>query len=84
MYTAQRLDLKDADGTPLSPDLSLLTQGAGSVNAAGAVELATRINASKGSGASWLTGTPSGQTTLSGYAFSWSSQVLYRDTVLWG
>src|SRR5262249_19005156 len=33
MYTAQRLDLRDALGQPLAPGLSVLTQGAGSVNA---------------------------------------------------
>src|SRR5262249_8976901 len=39
-YTAQRLNLTDALGNPLSRGISNLTQGAGSVNAIGAVEVA--------------------------------------------
>ena len=78
MFTAQELALKDASGSPLSTGLSLLTQGAGSVNAAGAVEVARKIDTTKPRlGAAWLKATLSGQTTIAGETFAWGQQVIW-------
>jgi serine protease AprX len=84
MYTAQQLDLRDAGGQPLPLGLSVLTQGAGSVNLAGAVEVASKIDASKVVGSPWLTAGLSGQTTLSNFTFNWSGGLLYGGQVIWG
>ncbi|MCC2671569.1 MAG: aprX 2, partial [Armatimonadetes bacterium] len=81
MYTAQRLSLHDAAGAPLPSTYSVLTQGAGSVNAVGAVELARQLNTSATVGADWLTGTVSGASTVGGGTFPWSKQVLWQN--LW-
>lgn len=75
MFTAQRLALKDAAGTPLPDGLSLLTQGAGSLNSLGAVTLAAMINPGASTGQPWLTGTLSPQSSLPGGVVAWSTQV---------
>src|SRR3712207_8480756 len=46
MFTAQKLRLTDSTGLELSRGISNLTQGAGEVNAAGAVEVAAKIDTS--------------------------------------
>jgi serine protease AprX len=61
MYSAQWLSLKDTLGQPLSKGLSTLTQGAGSLNAVGAVEVALAIDPSKPVGSPWLRRAQPGQ-----------------------
>ena len=53
-----------AGSSSLAAGLSLLSQGAGCVNAAGAVEVAQKINASAPVGASWLKAPLSKQSNL--------------------
>jgi len=84
MYTAERLELHDAAGAPLSPAKSALTQGAGSVNAVGAVELAALLSPSVAVGATWFTTPLSGQSTIAGDTFIWSKLVLWNDQWMWG
>lgn len=84
MYTAERLDLRDAAGNPLSRGLSLLTQGAGSLNAVGAVELAAKIDASAAVGTAWLREAPSNQTVIGGRAFAWRVEVFWGGRVYSG
>lgn len=84
MYTAQPLELRDAKGAPLSSGLSLLTQGAGSVNAVGAVELARRVNATTPVGAAWLEDSLAPRSTIAGFTFAWGQQVIWQDTLLKG
>jgi subtilisin family serine protease len=69
MYSAQKLALTDALGRPLAPGLSVLTQGAGSVNAVGAVEVARKIDTTRPVGSYWLTAALSQQSAISGQAF---------------
>ncbi len=84
MYTAQPLALRDASGQPLSPGLSLLTQGAGSVNAVGAVEVARQAGATTTVGAEWLQSTVVPRSTIAGFTFAWGQRVIWQDTLLQG
>ncbi|MCA1595023.1 MAG: S8 family serine peptidase, partial [Chloroflexi bacterium] len=85
MYTAQHLDLTDpSTGRPLSAGLSILTQGAGSVNAIGAVQVAGQIDTSVPVGSPWLSGPLAGQSTIRGDTFAWSNDILYGTQILWG
>ena len=62
-----------------------LTQGAGSLNAAGAVELARSIDPTRQQGAWWLRSGVTPTTGLSGgETLPWSQRVLWGDTALEG
>jgi len=84
MYSAQKLSLTDALGAPLSQGLSNLTQGAGLLNAPGAVEIAGLVDTTAPLGSAWLSGAPSGQSTIGGATFFWRNQILYGDQEVWG
>jgi serine protease AprX len=84
MYTAERLTLYDAAGAPLSPAESALTQGGGSVNAVGAVELAMQLDPNTAVGSTWFTDPLTGQSTIAGGAFNWSKLVLWNEQWIWG
>ena len=84
MYTAIPLQLRDAQGLPLSAGLSTLTQGAGCVNALGAVETASKINAGAAAGSYWLTGSLSKLTTIAGVNYTWGQTVKWGDRLLTG
>lgn len=78
MYTAEPVAVRDASGSALAPGLSLLTQGAGSLNALGAVVMGLRIDAGAPVGGCWLASTVPGESTLLGRTFYW------RSSVAWG
>ena len=60
-----------------------LTQGAGQVNAAGAIALGAAIDTSRPLGAPWLGGvTPISE--IGGASYSWSRHIVYGDRVLAG
>ena len=84
MFSAQRLALKDAAGAALTPGLSLLTQGAGSLNTAGAVAVVRSIDTNKLKGERWLTGILEKQSTIAGFNFPWAQELLHGNQVLWG
>jgi hypothetical protein len=79
MYTAQFMPLADALGLPLDKGLSHVTQGAGSLNAVGAVEMAGKIDTSAAVGTSWLTAPLSNQSTIGTYTFNWYQEVLWSN-----
>ncbi|HET7694725.1 MAG TPA: S8 family peptidase [Vicinamibacterales bacterium] len=60
-----------------------LTQGAGQVNADGAVALARAIDTSRPIGAAWL-GAIVPLSGIGGASYSWAGHVIYGDTVLAG
>jgi serine protease AprX len=62
----------------------LLTQGAGSMNTAGAIEMAGNVDPRVAVGAYWLTDVPSGATTIDGVAFDWGQRVIWGSRVIWG
>jgi serine protease AprX len=62
----------------------LLTQGAGAVNAAGAIALAGSIDNSSRPGAYWLRSGVSPSTVIGGERSSWSMNVIWGDAVLAG
>lgn len=65
-----------------------LTQGAGEINAGGAVSVAGSIDATKPVSQYWLTGWNSGdsfgQTTIGGETYAWAQFVLWDDNIVWG
>lgn len=73
MYSAQTLSLG------LSTGLSDLTQGAGYLNIPGALEIATRINASAPTGAYWLTANLGGATLIQGETITWSRALFWGN-----
>jgi serine protease AprX len=72
--------MKDANGVTLDT----LTQGAGELNAAGAIELASVINPSVAMGAPWLRRGFTPVTTINGEDFEWSQRILWGRHVLSG
>lgn len=61
-----------------------LTQGAGALNAAGAIELARHIDASKPVGASWIEGSVTPSTRIGGEELPWSQHIIWGDRVASG
>jgi serine protease AprX len=62
------------------PDTDYLTQGAGEINAAGAIDLARKIDTSKNLGMTWFKNvTP--LSVIGGASYSWSQHVIYGGTV---
>lgn len=60
-----------------------LTQGAGGLNAAGAIALSRAIDTSRPAGAAWL-GSVEPLSTIGGATYFWSAHVIYGDRVLSG
>jgi serine protease AprX len=58
-----------------------LTQGAGSVNPAGAIDLAARIDASMSVSSWWLTSGVNPWTTIDGEILSWTQNIIWSDAV---
>lgn len=61
-----------------------LTQGAGALNAAGAVALAAVIDPNQPVGASWLATGVNTWTTIAGQTLAWGQRVVWGDRVIWG
>jgi serine protease AprX len=61
-----------------------LTQGAGQINAAGAVALGTAIDTSSPVGSPWTYSTVPAYSVVDGQPYPWSQLVIYGDTVLTG
>jgi serine protease AprX len=72
-YTAIRL-----------PDADLLTQGAGEINAAGAVALAGAIDTRTRLNSWWLESGVSESTTIGGTAYPWSEIIIWDNKVFGG
>jgi hypothetical protein len=66
------------------PDADPLTQGAGSLNAAGAIILAAAIDPSVPSGAWWLTVGIQTSTTVAGESLAWGQRIVWGDRLIWG
>jgi serine protease AprX len=64
-----------------------LTQGAGGLNAGGALELAARIDGSIAAPEYWLTGAPTGPfgaTVIDDHSYAWRQSILWDDNIVWG
>jgi serine protease AprX len=66
------------------PGVDRLTQGAGSVNAAGAVALASSADPSSRSGSWWLTTGVEPSTTIDGTKFIWGQTVVWGNVLVGG
>jgi serine protease AprX len=65
----------------------VMTQGAGYVNAPGALEAAVKITSTPGevaAGGYWLSEPLSGQSTIAGQGVIWVDRLLWGSSVLWG
>jgi serine protease AprX len=65
-------------------DYDLLTQGAGALNAGGAVALAAAIDPNQPVGSSWLVSGVNTWTTIGSETFAWGQRVVWGDRVIWG
>jgi serine protease AprX len=61
-----------------------LTQGAGALNAAGAIALAAAIDPSRPVGSGWLATGVNAWTTIGDQTLAWSQRVVWGDRVIWG
>jgi serine protease AprX len=61
-----------------------LTQGAGEINAAGAIALTAAINTGIASGNWWLASGVAPSTTIDGRSYAWSQTVIWTDAALTG
>jgi serine protease AprX len=77
-YTA--LGLSDDSGRPYHP----LEQGAGGLNAAGAIELARRLDTSAPIGSWWLTSGLEAFTTIAGQPLAWTQDIIWGTRILQG
>ncbi|MGE5245312.1 MAG: S8 family peptidase [Betaproteobacteria bacterium] len=70
------------------PDADVLTQGAGEINAAGAMALGNAIDPSAGAGEWWLRNSIPDQTVLVDHGrqrtYSWSANIVWGDNIVWG
>jgi hypothetical protein len=66
------------------PGVDHLTQGAGSVNAAGAVALAAAVDGTTPPGSWWLTTPVDSSTTIDGTSYVWGQTVVWGNTDVWG
>jgi subtilisin family serine protease len=65
----------------------VMTQGAGYVNAPGALQAASKISASPAlysDGEYWLSAPLSGESTIGGQGVIWVGRILWNYAVLWG
>lgn len=61
-----------------------LTQGAGAINAAGAIQLARAADTSTSVGRYWLDSTPSPWTRIGGEYLPWQQSLVWGNVVIWG
>jgi serine protease AprX len=64
-----------------------LTQGAGGINAGGAIALAARIDGSIAPPNYWLTGPSTGSfgsTVIGNQSYTWRQSILWDDNIVWG
>jgi serine protease AprX len=74
------LPVRNDQGVPYD----VLTQGTGSVNAAGAMDLAAHINTAMPVSSAWLTPTVNPWTVIDGQTLSWSESIVWNDAVGFG
>ena len=77
-YTATVL--RDDTGAPCD----VLTQGAGGVNPAGAVGLASSINTGTPLGSPWLASSPVTYTSFGAVAEPWAQNIVWSGNIVWG
>ncbi len=65
------------------PGYDTLTQGAGAINADGAVALAAAIDPTAGSG-EWWAGPVSETSTIAGSVLTWGQRFIWGDRFIWG
>jgi serine protease AprX len=65
-------------------DEDVLSQGAGAVNAMGAIALAAAVDPGVPSGAWWLSTPVNPWTTIDGTQYMWVQRVVWGDRVVWG
>jgi serine protease AprX len=62
----------------------VLTQGTGSVNAAGAIELAAHIDSKRAVSSWWLTTSLNPATVIDGEAVAWAESIVWSDAISFG
>jgi serine protease AprX len=65
-------------------EADLLTEGAGGLNAAGAIALARALDPGVAVGAWWLATTATESSYLGGHLWPWTRRIIWGDTLLYG
>ena len=78
MYSAERLNLQNASGAPLTAGISALTQGAGSLNVAAAAGVVGALDGTAAVGSVWLFDLPPAVTYIGGEAVE-TAQHIYHS-----
>jgi serine protease AprX len=66
------------------PAYDVLTEGAGSLNAAGAIALAAAIDPNVPAGSWWLTVGVNAWNTIGGQDLAWGQRIVWGDRIIWG
>ena len=74
------IKLQDDQGV----DYDWLTQGAGGINVAGALDLAQSIDTSVPEGDPWIAEPYTPSTTIDGVTYPWSNAIVWGDGIIWG
>src|SRR5262249_52684832 len=61
-----------------------LTQGSGSLNVSGALEVVDKIDPSAAAAAPWLQSPLTNVTTIDGVVYPWSRAIIWGSAVIWG
>jgi serine protease AprX len=73
-----------ANNGELEPPNGEVVQGAGSINAAGATELACRLDSQEQAGDWWLSSSLEPMTTIGDETLAWGQHLVWGNQVLWG
>jgi serine protease AprX len=80
MLQVSALPMTNASGVKYD----VLTQGAGALNAAGAVTVALSINPTIPLGSAWLVQTLPTSTTIDGQNIVWGDNIVWGNNIVWG
>jgi serine protease AprX len=80
MLQYSSVSVKDPQGVEYEP----LVEGAGAINAKGAIDLARFAETSAPVGTPWLRHTPAPRTTIAGDSLAWKQVVVWGTVFVWG
>jgi serine protease AprX len=69
---------------PQGVEYDALTEGAGAINAKGAIDLARYADTSAPAGTPWLRYTPAPRSTIAGESLAWKQVVVWGTVFVWG
>jgi serine protease AprX len=74
----------DVPGSSLLGASKELSEGAGAVNAAGAIQLAQLLDPTAAVGTPWISGGVIPETTIGATTYAWTAHIIWGDNIIWG